>query len=187
MTWDLYKDRGLSALEAHHIRAHTDIHCLFDDGYATVVPDLRFVVSPRLQEEFENGRVYYALDGRLLVNFPDPVARISRGASSWNGTAPRCTSDDACAGAGTQRRSSVTRRLRPGVYEDMITAALEAEIDARREDGWRVDVHFGRRYSPPRVPGPPRLRAPCVARWKRFRGDDDAQTAAQVALANRLV
>ena len=33
--------------------------------------DLRFVVSPRLHEEFENGRVYYALDGRLLANVPD--------------------------------------------------------------------------------------------------------------------
>ena len=31
----------------------------------------RFVVSPRLHEEFENGRVYYALDGRSLANVPD--------------------------------------------------------------------------------------------------------------------
>ena len=48
-----------------------DIHRLFDDGYVTVDPDLRFVVSPRLHEEFENARVYYALDGRSLANVPD--------------------------------------------------------------------------------------------------------------------
>ena len=82
-------DRGSAAFrlsKTAHIRAHAaegpnrtrnglllraDIHRLFDDGYVTVDPDLRFVVSPRLHEEFENGRVYYALDGRLLTNVPD--------------------------------------------------------------------------------------------------------------------
>ena len=39
--------------------------------YVTVDPDLRFVVSPRLHEEFENGRVYYALDGQSLANIPN--------------------------------------------------------------------------------------------------------------------
>ena len=29
------------------------------------------MVSPRLREEFENRRVYYALDGRSLANVPD--------------------------------------------------------------------------------------------------------------------
>ena len=33
--------------------------------------ETRFVVSPRLHEEFENGRVYYALDGQSLANVPD--------------------------------------------------------------------------------------------------------------------
>ena len=79
-------ERSLPALEAAHIRAHAaagpnrtrnglllraDIHRLFDDGYVTVDPDLRFVVSPRLHEEFENGRVYYDLDGRSLAYVPD--------------------------------------------------------------------------------------------------------------------
>ena len=40
-------------------------------NFVTVDPDLRFVVSPRLHEEFENGRVYYAPDGRALANVPD--------------------------------------------------------------------------------------------------------------------
>ena len=82
VTWE----RSLPALEAAHIRAHAaegpnrtrnglllraDIHRLFDDGHVTVDPDLRFVVSPKLHEEFENGRVYYALDGRSPANVPD--------------------------------------------------------------------------------------------------------------------
>ena len=29
------------------------------------------MVSPRLHEEFENGRVYHARDGRSLANVPD--------------------------------------------------------------------------------------------------------------------
>ena len=41
------------------------------NAYVTVDPDLRFVVSSRLHEEFENGRVHSALDGRSLANVPD--------------------------------------------------------------------------------------------------------------------
>ena len=82
-------ERSLPALEAAHIKAHAaagpnrtqnglllraDIHRLFDDGYVTVDPDLRFVVSPRLRDEFENGRAYYALAGRKLLNLPDRPA-----------------------------------------------------------------------------------------------------------------
>ena len=40
-------------------------------NFVTVDPDLRFVVSPRLHEEFENGRVYYDFDGRSLANVPE--------------------------------------------------------------------------------------------------------------------
>ena len=36
----------------------------------------------------------------------------------------------------------MTHRLRPGVYEDMLTAALEAEIKARREDGRGVALPY---------------------------------------------
>ena len=80
----------------------------------------------------------------------------------------------------------MTRRLRPGVYEDMITAALEAEIKARREDGWRVDVH------PADATSRPELLARRVYELLRraleaIHGDDGAQAASKVALANRLV
>jgi putative restriction endonuclease len=69
-------ERTLPALEAAHIRPYSeggahearnglllrrDLHSLFDAGYVTVTPDLRFEVSPRIREEFENGRHYYAL------------------------------------------------------------------------------------------------------------------------------
>ena len=36
---------------------------MFDRGYVTVTPELRFLVSRRIREEFENGREYYKLDG----------------------------------------------------------------------------------------------------------------------------
>jgi putative restriction endonuclease len=40
-----------------------DIHSLFDRGYVTVTPKMRFEVSRRIKEEFENGHDYYALHG----------------------------------------------------------------------------------------------------------------------------
>jgi putative restriction endonuclease len=55
-----------------------DIHRLFDAGYVTVTPERRFVVSRRLAEEFENGRAYYAMEGRdialpvRVTDQPDP-------------------------------------------------------------------------------------------------------------------
>jgi putative restriction endonuclease len=47
-----------------------DIHSLFDAGYVTVTSDYRFEVSRRIREDFENGRDYYALQGRP-VKTPD--------------------------------------------------------------------------------------------------------------------
>jgi putative restriction endonuclease len=44
-----------------------DIHCLFDLGYVTVTPDHVFEVSPRIREEFENGRDHYAMHGKSLL------------------------------------------------------------------------------------------------------------------------
>ena len=69
------------ALDAAHVRPYAeggvhdvtnglllrrDIHSLFDRGYVTVTPELRFEVSRRIKEEFENGRDYYALHGRSV-------------------------------------------------------------------------------------------------------------------------
>jgi putative restriction endonuclease len=74
-------ERTLPVLDAAHIRPYeqagphdprnglllrTDLHRLLDSGYATVTPDLTFWVSDRIRQEFENGRDYYALNGRRL-------------------------------------------------------------------------------------------------------------------------
>jgi len=62
-----------------------DIHRLFDAGYVTVTPDYRFQVSRRLQEEYENGRVYYELNGAPLAVLPHrPENRPSRAALEWH-------------------------------------------------------------------------------------------------------
>jgi putative restriction endonuclease len=72
-------ERVLPVLEAAHIRPYamggehrvdnglllrSDLHTLFDRGYLTVTPSLRLEVSRRIREDFENGRDYYAMQGR---------------------------------------------------------------------------------------------------------------------------
>jgi putative restriction endonuclease len=75
------QERTLPALEAGHIKPfsesgphkvsngillRSDIHRLFDTGYVTITPDYRFEVSRRIKEDYENGKDYYALNGRSL-------------------------------------------------------------------------------------------------------------------------
>lgn len=75
------QERTLPALEAGHIKPfsdsgphrvdngillRSDIHKLFDQGYVTISSGYHFEVSRRIREEFENGRDYYALNGREL-------------------------------------------------------------------------------------------------------------------------
>jgi Predicted restriction endonuclease len=81
-------EKALPALEAAHIKSYSksgphrtsnglllraDIHRLFDDGYVTLDPDLRFLVSERVREQFENGREYYRFHGAKLQNLPDSI------------------------------------------------------------------------------------------------------------------
>ena len=77
-------------LEAAHIRpyakggAHelsnglllrSDLHTLFDRGYVPIDPtERRVLVSPRIKEEFENGRDYYSLHGRSITPPADESA-----------------------------------------------------------------------------------------------------------------
>lgn len=93
------QERTLPALEAGHIRPYSkggqheapnglllrrDIHSLFDAGYVTVTPELRFEVSRRIREEFENGREYYALNG-LRIDAPEPESlRPDPSALTWH-------------------------------------------------------------------------------------------------------
>ena len=75
------QERTLPALEAAHIKPYgengphridnglllrSDIHKLLDTGYVTVTKEHRFEVSRRIREEFENGRDYYAMNGKEL-------------------------------------------------------------------------------------------------------------------------
>lgn len=93
------QERTLPALEAAHIRpygdggAHEarnglllrrDIHSLFDAGYVTVTPDLRFEVSQRIKEEFNNGRHYYALHGHKIDAPSDVGQRPDPDALTWH-------------------------------------------------------------------------------------------------------
>lgn len=93
------QERTLPALEAAHIRPYSDggthepsnglllrrdIHSLFDSGYVTVTPDLRFEVSKRIKEEFENGRHYYAMQGKSIDPPARPDFRPSSMALTWH-------------------------------------------------------------------------------------------------------
>ncbi|MCA9687151.1 MAG: HNH endonuclease, partial [Myxococcales bacterium] len=74
-------EHSLPVLDTAHIRPYADggshdidnglplrvdLHRLFDRGYVTFDEEQRLVVSRRLQEEFENGKTYYAMAGQLL-------------------------------------------------------------------------------------------------------------------------
>jgi putative restriction endonuclease len=93
------QERTLPALEAAHIRPYgdggehaasnglllrRDIHSLFDAGYVTVTPDLRFEVSRRIREEFDNGRHYYALHGGRISVPEESVQRPNLAALLWH-------------------------------------------------------------------------------------------------------
>jgi len=92
-------ERTLPALDAAHIRPYAeggehsvsnglllrrDIHCLFDHGYVTVTPNHIFEVSPRIREEFENGRDYYAMHGKPLLVPRQNELRPDTAALDWH-------------------------------------------------------------------------------------------------------
>ncbi|OYV36852.1 MAG: restriction endonuclease [Rhodospirillales bacterium 20-64-7] len=92
-------EKTLPALEAAHIRPYAeggahegrnglllrrDIHSLFDAGYVTVTPDLRFEVSRRIREEFSNGKQYYALHGQKIEMPKNLLHRPDVNALSWH-------------------------------------------------------------------------------------------------------
>ena len=92
-------ERTLPALEAAHIHRYSDggthepknglllrgdIHRLFDRGYVTITPNLHFEVSPRIKEEFENGRDYYSLHGTQITSPPQVQWRPDPNALAWH-------------------------------------------------------------------------------------------------------
>ena len=93
-------EQALPVLEATHIQPVTsggrheisngllfrsDIRALFDRGYVTVTPDLRFRVSPRLRKDWSSGLEYYALEGReVAVPLKDGLSP-DRAGLEWHG------------------------------------------------------------------------------------------------------
>ena len=79
-------EKTLPVLDAAHIKPfsdngpntannglllRTDIHKLFDKGYITVNDDYKVEVSKKLNEDYGNGKIYYAFHGKNLYNIPD--------------------------------------------------------------------------------------------------------------------
>lgn len=92
-------ERALPALEAAHIRQYedvaehsvnngllfrADIRKLFEAGYVTVTPDLRFLVSRSITDDFENGDAYRALHGTQIRLPLDPEDRPLPEALWWH-------------------------------------------------------------------------------------------------------
>lgn len=93
------REHTLPVLEAAHIRPVTqggqhqmsnglllrsDVHTLFDRGYVTVTPDYRFRVSPRLNQDWQNGKVYFALDNQPIHVPKQTVAQPDRDLLAWH-------------------------------------------------------------------------------------------------------
>ena len=89
----------LHVLDASHIRPYAeggshspsnglllrqDVHTLFDRGYLTVSPDFHVEVSRRLKEEFDNGKEYYALQGKTILLPGNPAFRPSTEQLAWH-------------------------------------------------------------------------------------------------------
>jgi putative restriction endonuclease len=93
-------EKTLPVLEASHIQPYSqngphltsnglllrrDIHALFDRGYITVNEDYQIEVSKRIKEDYGNGREYYALHGKKLVEIPErPEERPSKQFLLWH-------------------------------------------------------------------------------------------------------
>lgn len=86
-------EKTLPVLEAAHIKPYSlsgpnsisngillrsDLHRLFDANYITITPDYKLEVSPRIKEEYENGKHYYIYNGKPLIlpssknSYPSP-------------------------------------------------------------------------------------------------------------------
>lgn len=92
-------ERSLPVVEAAHIRPYSaggehcvsngismrrDVHRLFDLGFVSVRPDETIAVSSELHERYENGRVYYALEGERVRAPGDQTARPDRELLEWH-------------------------------------------------------------------------------------------------------
>ncbi len=92
-------EKALPVLEAAHIRPvaedgrhridnglllRSDVHTLFDRGYVTVTPDLKFQVSRRLKQDFDNGEHYFQFQGKQIWMPPHTEDRPNREFLEWH-------------------------------------------------------------------------------------------------------
>lgn len=92
-------ERSLPVVEASHIKPYAaggqhavpnglplrrDLHRLFDLGFVTIRPDLRFAVSRSLRDSWQNGRVYYELSDRQIRLPHNPAEHPDRELLEWH-------------------------------------------------------------------------------------------------------
>ena len=93
-------EKTLPVLEAAHIRPYgqegphsvkngmllkSDFHTLFDDGYLTIIPELKVEVSQRLHNDYGNGKDYYKHHGQPLLIVPGQESQLpSREYLEWH-------------------------------------------------------------------------------------------------------
>lgn len=58
--------RSHNHLPSNGLLFKSDIHRLFDRGLVSVTPDRVFHVSPKIKEEWKNGKYYYQFGGQLI-------------------------------------------------------------------------------------------------------------------------
>ncbi|MDD9993736.1 MAG: phospholipase D-like domain-containing protein [Rhodospirillales bacterium] len=78
------------------------------------------------------------------------------------------------------------RLHRPGLYEDLLTSALDRDVAAREQEGWWIDVQAADATARPEF-----LARHVYELLRRalegIPGDDGSQAAAQISMVNRLV
>jgi len=84
-------EKALPVLQASHIKPYSksgphliqnglllraDLHILFDQGYLTVTNDYKIEASPRMKDDFDNGKEYLRLHGKNLITLPENINEL---------------------------------------------------------------------------------------------------------------
>jgi putative restriction endonuclease len=79
-----YADQGRH-VTSNGLLLRSDFHKLFDLGLLTVEPDYRIRISPRIRDQYFNGKAYYRLDKQPLAAMPAFVGdQPDRDALRWH-------------------------------------------------------------------------------------------------------
>ena len=76
---------GGEHLVTNGLLLRSDVHTLFDRGYVTITPDLKFRVSRRLDDDWRNGKIYYALDQQRIHLPKNVTCHPERELLEWHG------------------------------------------------------------------------------------------------------